>query len=177
MLLSHRIAVRDDLHEIVSIYNATVSSGIATADTEPVTVESRIPWFDLHTPDSRPLWVAQKASSIVGWLSFSSFYGRPAYAKTAELSIYIRDEFRRQGVGAYLLQRALTHAPTIGVDTLLGFIFGHNDASLTLFSRFGFVRWAELPGVAMLKGKERDLVIVGRKVAASPETVNTIIAK
>lgn len=56
-------------------------------------------------------------------------------------------------------------APALGVHTLVGLIFGHNARSLGLFERFGFVRWADMPRVAVLDGIERDLVIVGRRVA------------
>jgi len=59
---------------------------------------------------------------------------------------------------------AIAHAPAIGVDNLLGFIFGHNTPSLALFEKFGFRRWGELPELAALDGVERDLVIVGRRV-------------
>ena len=101
---------------------------------------------------------------IAAWLSFSSFYGRPAYAKTAELSVYVHEAFRRRGLGSYLLTQALAYAPTLRMETLLGFIFGHNDPSLALFHKFGFSRWGELPKVAALDGVERDLIIVGRRV-------------
>ena len=51
------------------------------------------------------------------------------------------------------------------MKTLLGFIFGHNVASLRLFERFGFTTWGTLRRVASLDGVERDLVIVGLRVA------------
>jgi L-amino acid N-acyltransferase YncA len=160
----HRVAERRDLAQIVEIYNSTIPSRMVTADTEAVSVESRVRWFEEHNPDRRPLWVVEKGGRIAAWLSFSSFYGRPAYAKTAELSIYVQEAFRQQGLGSYLLRAAIEHAPAIRVDTLLGFIFGHNQPSLALFERFGFERWGELPKVAALDGIERDLVIVGRRV-------------
>lgn len=72
--------------------------------------------------------------------------------------------FRGQGLGRYLLEQAIAHAPKVGVNTLLGFIFGHNAPSLALFERHGFVRWGDLPRVAVLDGIERDLVIVGRRL-------------
>jgi phosphinothricin acetyltransferase len=152
------------LAQIVEIYNSTIPSRMVTADTEPVSVESRVRWFEEHTPGRRPLWVVEEANRIVAWLSFSNFYGRPAYAKTAELSIYVHAAFRHRGLGSYLLREAIDHAPAIRVDTLLGFIFGHNQPSLALFERFGFSRWGELPKVAALDGVERDLVIVGRRI-------------
>jgi phosphinothricin acetyltransferase len=100
----------------------------------------------------------------LAWLSFSSFYGRPAYAKTAELSVYVHEEHRNCGFGSYLLREALSHGPKLQVNTLLGFIFGHNEPSLTLFQRFKFSRWGELTKVANLNGVERDLIIVGRRI-------------
>ena len=101
---------------------------------------------------------------IGGWLSFSSFYGRPAYSKTAEISVYVDEAHRKRGLGSYLLTEALARAPSLELDTLLGFIFGHNLPSLALFEKFGFQRWGVLPKVAALDNIERDLVIVGRRV-------------
>jgi L-amino acid N-acyltransferase YncA len=162
MQTAHRIARREDLASIVAIYNATIPSRLVTADLEPVSVDSRVEWFEQHRPDTRPLWVVEAQDAVVAWLSFSSFYGRPAYARTAELSVYIDARYRRQGLGTALLEAALAHAPAIGVCRLLGFIFGHNTPSLALFARAGFARWGLLPGVAVLDGVERDVVIVGR---------------
>jgi phosphinothricin acetyltransferase len=162
--ITHRLAAREDLAEIVEIYNATVPSRQATADTEPVSVASRVKWFEDHNPDFRPLWVVEVEGHIAAWLSFSAFYGRPAYSKTAELSVYVHDAFRNGGLGSYLLTQAIAHAPSIKVDTLLGFIFAHNEPSLRLFEKFGFARWGKLPKVATLDEVERDLVIVGRRV-------------
>jgi len=162
---SHRLARFDDLPAIVAIYNSTVASREVTADTEPVTVESRHAWFAEHLPERRPLWVAERDGQVAGWLSYSNFYGRPAYSGTAELSIYIHEEARGCGLGSYLLKQAIGFAPEIKVHTLLGFIFGHNQPSLQLFDKFGFARWADMPGVATLDGIERDLIIVGKRVA------------
>src|ERR1700692_1327152 len=162
-----RDATLDDLPAIVSIYNATISSRLATADTEPVSVESRRGWFEQHSPDKRPLWVALEAGQVIGWLSYSSFYGRPAYNATCELSGYVAPQRSRHGLGSELLERSIIHAPSIGIYTLLGFIFAHNHASLRLVEKHGFARWGYLPRVAVLDGIERDVIIVGRHVGAS----------
>lgn len=165
MPYSHRIACFNDLPAIVAIYNSTIPSREVTADTEPVSVESRHGWFAEHTPERRPLWVVEEGGQVLGWLSYSNFYGRPAYSGTAELSIYIDEKARSKGLGRYFLGQAIEFAPQIGVHTLLGFIFGHNLPSLKLFDTFGFERWANMPRVATLDGIERDLVIVGKRVA------------
>jgi phosphinothricin acetyltransferase len=161
-----REARLEDLPAIVAIYNVTIPSRMVTADTAPVSIESRIEWFHQHGHvQRRPLWVAENSGQIAGWLSYSSFYGRPAYNITAELSVYIAESHRRIGLGSHLLNQAITNAPSLGINNLLGFIFGHNLPSLDLFRKFGFVNWALLPGVAVLDGEERDLVILGKKLS------------
>lgn len=166
----------DDLAEIVAIYNATIPGRGVTADLEPVSVESRLAWFDAHDATRRPLWIASTGGRIVGWLSFSDFYGRPAYGASVEVSIYLSETVRRQGLGRTFLERAIAVAPGLGVKTLLGFIFGHNEASLRLFEGLGFGRWGNLPCVASLDGVERDLVIVGLRVDAGSDGTTRRIA-
>jgi phosphinothricin acetyltransferase len=166
MSLAYRLARIEDLPQIVEIYNSTIPSRMVTADTEPIAVESRYSWFEQHNPRTRPLWVVDGAQQIAGWLSLSDFYGRPAYYRTAEVSVYVRESERRNGVGAFLLSQAIARSPAMHIDNLIGFIYGHNHPSLTLFDRFGFVRWGLLPGVTVLDGNERDVVIVGRRVSA-----------
>jgi L-amino acid N-acyltransferase YncA len=161
-----RDATEADLPAIVAIYNATIPGRMVTADTEPVSVESRLPWFRAHNARTRPLWVLvdNATGAVCAWLSFNSFYGRPAYNPTAEISLYVADTHRRRGIGQWYVQHAMDRAPACGVSTLLGFIWAHNEPSLQLFARFGFERWGFLPRVAILDGIERDLVILGKRV-------------
>lgn len=159
-----RNATIEDLPAIVAIYNSTVPSRMVTADTEPVSVASREKWFHEHSPERRPLWVAEEQGQVLGWISLSSFYGRPAYNGTCEVSLYLAPDQRRKGLGTKLLQHCIDFAPAVGVLTLLGFIFGHNEPSLELFKKFGFERWGHFPRVAVLDGVERDLVILGLRL-------------
>lgn len=162
--LTFRHASIDDLPMIVEIYNATIPSRMVTADTEPVSVEDRLTWFYEHHPERRPLWVVEHEVSICGWVSLQSFYGRPAYRATAEVSIYLHEDFRGKGLGKQILTRVFAECPKLGIDTLLGFIFAHNEPSLRLFTSLGFVKWAHLPEVATLDGVKRDLLILGKKI-------------
>lgn len=159
-----RDAVEADLPAIVAIYNATIPGRQVTADTEPVSVESRLGWFRAHDPGTRPLWVVLDGGRICAWLSFNSFYGRPAYHPTAEVSLYVAESHRRRGIGRGLLDVAIQRAPACGLRSLLGFIWAHNEPSLRLFAGFGFSQWGHLPRVAILDGIERDLVILGLRL-------------
>jgi Acetyltransferase (GNAT) family. len=137
---------------------------MVTADTEPVTVEGRLDWFYQHNPKTRPLWLAVYEGKTCGWVSLQSFYGRPAYQATAEISIYLEENYRNQGLGKKILNKVMEECPRLGIETLLAFVFGHNEPSLRLFVHFGFEKWGFLPAVAKLDGMDRDLVILGKKV-------------
>ena len=159
-----RDAADADLPAIVQIYNATVPTRMVTAELEPVSVASRTPWFREHSPDRYPLWIAEMEGQVAGWLSFKEFQPRAAYRGTSEISVYVDEKFRRNGVGRNLLQEAIARSTGLGLHTLVGLIFAHNEPSLRLFVHLGFQRWGFLPGVAQLDGSERDLVIVGRRI-------------
>ncbi|MFC5875814.1 GNAT family N-acetyltransferase [Chryseobacterium arachidis] len=103
-------------------------------------------------------------NKTMGWVSFSSFYGRPAYNGTVEMSIYMDESCRGKGLGKKVLQYCIDNAGKFGVKTLLGFIFLHNEPSLKLFRHFGFEDWGVFRDVAVLDGVERTLVILGKRV-------------
>ena len=156
-----RAARVEDLPAIVAIYNASIPGRLATADTEPVTVAEREPWFRTFDPASRPLWVLEDAGEVRAWLSLKSFYGRPAYHRTVESAVYVAPEHQRRGYAGRLLAHALEAAPGLGIATVLAFVFAHNEPSVALFMRHGFAGWGRLPRVAELDGLERDLLILG----------------
>jgi phosphinothricin acetyltransferase len=159
-----RDATEADLEAIVAIYNASIPGRLATADTVPVTVDSRRPWFRDRDFTRHPIWVDERAGRILGWLAFGKFYGRPAYAATAEVSIYVDPAAQRSGVATGLMSLALERAAGLGLTTFLGFVFGHNDRSVALCKKYGFATWGHLPRVAVLDGVDRDVVIFGLRL-------------
>lgn len=165
----HRDAVPSDLPAIVEIYNFAVATRECSCDLEPTTVAARQESFSKHTPDHRPLWVAEDAEARerggIGYLGFFHFMNdRPGYHITADLAIYLHPDYQNRGLGTYLLGEAIRHAPSLGVEVLAATIFASNEASIRLFAKHGFERWGYLPRVARLETIERDLVMVGRRL-------------
>lgn len=160
-----RDAVPRDLPTIVAIYNAAIPSRIATADLDPITVESRQEWFTKHNPNSRPLWVLEVNQQVVAWIGLSSFYGgRPAYNATAEISIYLDPQHQGKGYGSQMVSRMIEQAPRLGVTTFLAIYFDHNEASRKLFHRFHFQPVGHLPEIADLDGVKRGVIIAALRV-------------
>ena len=159
-----RDALEADLPAIVEIYNQAIRGRISTAQLEEVSVEERRPWFQAHSAESHPLWVAEIDAQIAGWFSFHPFIRRAAYRGTAEVSVYVSERFRRRGVAKALLEKAIAHSPDLKLSALVGYIFEHNEPSVHLFERMGFQRWGLLPRVAKVDGVERGVAILGRHV-------------
>jgi phosphinothricin acetyltransferase len=163
-----RDATLEDLPAIVGIYNAAIPGRAATADTEPVTVESRKEWFTKHESHRRPMWVAEIDGEVAAWIGLSSFYGgRPAYDATAEVSMYIAPAYQNRKLGRELMQRMIAACPRLGVTTLLGMYFDHNIASRRLCESLGFEQVGHLERIAKLDGLDRGLIISMLRIPTS----------
>ena len=159
-MITVRDAVEADLPAIIDIYNQCIPSGFSTADTHPISVEERRPWFRQFSPKKRPIWVAERAGEIVGCIYITSFYGgRPAYDKTAEVSLYLAPKAQGQGLGTELMQRMINACPQLGVTTLIGMHFDHNEATKRLNDNFGFQQVGHLPEIAEVYGEQRGLLL------------------
>jgi phosphinothricin acetyltransferase len=150
----------NDLSRIVEIYNQSISSGMSTADIEPVSVASRMAWFESFNETNRPLFVLKEFNVVIGWCGFRNFYGRPAYSKTVEIAIYMDLKSQRKGGATFLLKHSLEAVFKIGVEDILAFVFSHNMPSLRLFENFGFLKNGELIDVADFNGVKRSLTIL-----------------
>ena len=153
----------NDLAQIVTIYNQTVASRMVTADTTEQTVSDKLPWFESHSV-TRPIYVIESDNKVVAWLSFKSFYGRPAYDGTVEIAIYVDEKERGKKLGQKLLNFAISLSPELGISNLLAFIFSHNIPSIQLFEKHGFVQWGLLPEVAIMDNAAYSLTILGKKI-------------
>lgn len=162
-MITFRIAQEQDLQQILNTYNATIPTRMSTADLEPQSLEERKKWFQKHQNKNRPAWVIEWNGMYAGWLSFSNFYGRPAYEATVEFSLYIEKEHQGKGIGSAAIVFALDKAIALNIKSLLAYVFSHNLPSVRLFEKSGFQVWGHFPGVANMDGTERDLLIFGRK--------------
>jgi phosphinothricin acetyltransferase len=134
-----RAAAPGDLPQLVAIYNHYVNESIATFDTEPTTVQSRIAWFETFT-DAGPhrLLVAVHGVQVLGYASSAAYRAHPAFARTVELSVYLDAERRAAGVGSALYRALLNELRAQELHLAVAGIALPNDASVALHRKFGF---------------------------------------
>ncbi len=168
-----RIATEEDWPRIVEIYNQAIELRTSTADTEPVTLESKRSWLQGRDSTKHPIYVREAEEGVVGWCSLSPYrFGRPAFERTVEISYYVDRERRREGVASGLIEHAFGECPDLGIDSLVAILLASNVASIAALERFGFSEWGRPPGIALIDGERYDHVYMGKRVSGSAGPTN-----
>lgn len=140
-----RAATRQDVPGILAVYNDAVLHTTATADYEPRSLQSRMDWFEEHTREKYPIFVAvNKSAEILGWSSLSHYHARIGYRFTAEDSVYVAEPARGQGIGKRLVEPLIPAAQELGLHAIIASIAGDNDVSIRLHAKLGFVERGRL---------------------------------
>lgn len=159
-----RPAADTDLPAITAIYNQSVLRETGTFDTEPKTLEQQREWFAQHGA-SHPVLVAEEGGKVVGWASVSPYSARCAYARTAEVSVYVDEAARGRGLGGALLDGILDAGRAAGIHEILARITEGNEASLRLHAAKGFLEAGLLRRVGEKFGKVLDVRILQKSLA------------
>lgn len=163
--MPNRVAKLSDLESIVHIYNQAVRSRFETADTIEVDTKDKLEWFKNHSSDSYPIFVCEIDNTIVGWISISPYrQGRKALRFTAEVSYYVRIEYKRQGIGSQLIEHAIIEGKKLNFKTFFAIVLDKNEASVKLLIKYGFEKWGHMPDIADFDGEECGHVYYGLKI-------------
>ena len=158
-MLLIRDAELNDLHEITKIYNEAITNTVATFDTEPKTIEEQKTWFDNHG-DKNPIIVADLDREIVGWSALSRYSTRCAYSDTSEISLYVKEKFRNQGIGKKLIKTIIEKGDSVGLHVVLARITDGNKHSIHLHKNVGFKHVGILREVGYKFGKTLDVYLM-----------------
>ena len=122
-----------DWPSVAQIYQQGMDTGFATFEK---VVPSFEVWDAGHLQIGR--LVAAKGDSILGWAALSPVSSRCVYGGVAEVSVYIGQGNRGQGVGKMLMQELIVESEKAGLWTLQSGIFPENKGSVELHLKMGF---------------------------------------
>jgi L-amino acid N-acyltransferase YncA len=100
---------------------------------------------------------------VVGWIALAPVSPRACYAGVAEISAYVAEEARAEGVGVELLAAAVESSERAGIWTLQTGVFPENEPSLRLLRRFGCREVGTQERIGRLHGVWRDVVLLERR--------------
>ncbi len=153
-----RPARKEDIPALLEIYNHEVINGAATLDINPKTLPQWEEWFSLHTTPEHFILTAEVNGVPAGYASLSEYRSKEAFRSTAELSVYVGQEYRRQGVATALIAEVLKTAESSGtLHSVVSVITAGNEASERLHEKFGFLPCGTLHEVGFKHGKYRNI--------------------
>src|SRR5213080_3933967 len=147
-----------DWPEVARIFEEGIRTGNATFETEVLSWEA---WDAAHLPAHR--LVAERDGAVAGWIALVPVSPRECYAGVAEVSAYVGEEARGEGVGSALLTAVIDSSERAGIWTLQTGVFPENDVSLRLLQRLGFHVVGTRERIGQLHGGWRDVVLIERR--------------
>ncbi len=152
-----RVAIKNDLPQMLEIYNEIIANTTAVFQYDAHTLESRKEWFTKKQEEGFPVFVAEEDDSIVGFSTIGSFRNWQAYKYSVENSVYVKAGERGKGIGKLLLQPLIDAAKKLEMHTIIAGIDAANEASLQLHKSFGFTEVAHFKEVGYKFGRWLDL--------------------
>ncbi|MFC4636754.1 GNAT family N-acetyltransferase [Deinococcus hohokamensis] len=161
MPVTVRPATRADVPAILEIYNEAVEHTTASYDLAPVSLDSRLVWFDHKKADGWPVLVAEDgAGQVAGWATFGPYRDKAGYNATVEHSVYVRAGGRGAGVGRTLMGPLIQEARQRKLHIMLGVVDADNAGSIRFHEGFGFEVTGRLPQVGRKFGRWLDAVFL-----------------
>ncbi len=151
MTEQHWPAVRD-------IFAQGIATGNATFETS---VPEWTEWDARHLPTCR--LVALRCEGVLGWAALSSVSVRHVYRGVAEVSVYIAERARGQGIGLELLEALITESERNGIWTLQAVIHATNSISIHTHEKAGFRIVGTREHIGCLHGRWLDTVLMERR--------------
>ena len=148
----------DDWPAVLSIYLEGIGSGHATFETEAPSWQD---WDAAHYQFGRI--VAREADRVVGWAALSPVSRRRVYSGVAEVSVYVSDDRRGQGIGRALLEKLICESEQNSIWTLQASVFPENAATIGLHRGCGFHEVGRRERIGKLNDTWRDTLLFERR--------------
>lgn len=145
--------------EVKQIYESGIVTGVATFET---TAPSWEKWDGGHIPLAR-LVALYNNNEVAGWAALSPVSSRCVYGGVAEVSVYVADNHKGQGIGKLLLKNLIIESELNNIWTLQAGIFTENIASVKLHESVGFRIIGHREKIGKLKNTWKDNYILERR--------------
>jgi phosphinothricin acetyltransferase len=153
-----------DWPEVSEIYLAGIKTGQATFQDACPSYEE---WDSSHLSCCRLVLLADE--KIAGWAALTPVSSRCFFNGVAELSIYIRTDYQRMGLGEALLNSLASASELAGFWTLQSGIMQDNEPSIKLHEKCGFRMVGYRERIARDPfGVWRNIVLMERRRADDP---------
>lgn len=146
----------DDLNDILEIYNYYIERTTVTFDYERINLdELNKRLFLLH--DRYKTYLVYINNELIGFCFLSQFRKKEAYNKTAEIGLYLKQQFTGKGFGKKIIIYLENNAKG-KFDMLVASVSGDNDQSKKLYKKLGYKQCAHYKDIAVKFGRKVDII-------------------
>ena len=171
-----RFAKPSDARSLLDIYAPYVENTAITFEYEVPTIEdfaTRI----AKTLEKYPYLVAEEDGVVVGYAYASTYYARAAYDWAVELSVYVSQDARGQGVGSKLYDALEDLLEQMGYIHFLACISLPNEASLALHRKRGYQQVAHFPKIGYKFNCWHDIVWLQKSLEKEAKSIKFLKEK
>ncbi|MFV0390112.1 MAG: GNAT family N-acetyltransferase [Pyrinomonadaceae bacterium] len=151
-----RDATAKDAAQIAEIYNYYILNTPQTFETEALTsddMQKRIETIQMEYP----YLVAVEDSEILGYAYADNFKLRKAYNYACEVSIYVKNDAKKRGVGSRIYEVLFERLEQTNAHALLASIALPNDGSVSFHEKLGFRKVGHFEEIGYKLGRWVDV--------------------
>lgn len=146
----------EDAAQIAEIYNYYIQNTHQTFETEPLSADEMRERIN-ETREKHPYLVAEEDGEILGYAYAAQFKLRQAYAYSAEVSIYVKNDAKQRGIGTKIYEKLFGELAQTNVHALVAGISLPNDASIKFHEKLGFSKVAHFRQIGYKLGRWIDV--------------------
>ena len=158
-----RSARSEDAAYIQAIYAPFVQETSVSFETVPPSVETMAARISSNLA-RHGYFVAQLDAGILGFAYASPYRPRPAYDRTAEVSVYLAPQAQGRGLAQALYRALFAHLAARGFHTAVAIVTLPNPQSAQLHERCGFAHVGSLQDVGRKFGQWYGTAIYQRMI-------------
>ena len=152
------IDLREEDYSIIKeIYDYYILNSTATFHTERISIQELKDTILIAHPKYKS-YLINCNGDVCGYCYISQYKKRQAYDRTAEVTIYLKQDYAGRGIGKEVLEKLETVAGENGIYVLIGVIAADNRASVRLFEKCGYEKCAHFKKVGKKFNKIIDVV-------------------
>jgi L-amino acid N-acyltransferase YncA len=148
---------KDEIPELVDIYNYYVRNTTVTFNTDEVDVEQFLSTF-YADENKYTIHTIYNNDKIIGFCSLNPFNKKEAYRRSAYVSIYLAPSSTGRGLGRDILKFLEKQAMDMGYMSLIALISKENSTSCSFFEKNGYRMAGELRQAGEKFGRLLDVV-------------------
>jgi len=126
-------------------------------------LEASKAWALPHLKANHPLFVAIHEDKVVGWCDITP-NERAFFTHRGTLGMGVHPNHRGSGIGSALLNAALEHARSIGLEQVELEVFASNQTAIRLYKRSGFILEGTRHNACKYDGVYQDILLMARSL-------------